>query len=53
MFKLPDTIYNRVVDSVGLCEEGSPDGGQRRNWCTLEDSSVVDDQVWSPRDEPQ
>ena len=53
VMKLPDAIYNWVVDCVSLCKERSPNGSQWRNWCTLEDTCVVDDQIWGPRDEPQ
>jgi len=50
---IPDAVDDGVVDGVGLGEERGPDGGQRADGGTVEDAGVVDDQVGSPRHEPQ
>jgi hypothetical protein len=50
---LPDSIDNGIVDCISLGKERAPDGGQRADFSTFEDASVVRDKVWCPSKEPQ
>lgn len=50
---MADAVHYWIVNGVGLRKERSPDGGQWRELCELEDTSEVDDEVWSPSHKPE
>lgn len=50
---MADAVHDGIVDRVRLGKQGSPDRGQRGDGRSLEDSSVVDDQIRGPCEEPQ
>lgn len=50
---MADAVDNWVINGVRFRKERSPDGGQRREFCELEDASEVDDEVGGPCHEPK
>lgn len=51
--RMADSVNNWVINCVRFRKERSPDGGQRREFCELEDASEVDDEVGGPCHEPK
>ena len=49
----PDAVHNRIVYGVGFGKNRTPDRKKRADRDRLEDARKIDDQVRSPRHEPQ
>jgi len=51
---LPDTVDDRIIDCIRLCEQRAPNRGQGRNVASEAQTAVhVDDKVGRPCHEPQ
>ena len=53
VFGVTDGVHNRVVNSIALGEERSPDSEDRADHRFVCHAGEVDDQVWGPCNEPQ